>query len=214
MRRERSPFRLVVLLVGVAALFLAAGCGDDENDVESIGAADVGTTTEDEADAGSPSADSTNTGEGEYRDGAEDEEIAPDAEGGGEVPAPRPTDEGEKPAPATGGERAQLSSGIEGTVLLRGRCPVEQGDDGCPSSPTSATVTARPVGDARDADAASSQPVASASAGADGTFSLAVEPGRFEVEASVEGAQCTPVVVDVPPSGSTHVDLYCDSAMR
>jgi len=85
-------------------------------------------------------------------------------------------------------------AGLSGRIVTPGRCPVPLGDGGpaCPDRPYPTTVLIlTPDG----------QPVASVPTATDGTFAVALRPGRYGVNpilANGQPAANSPISVDVP----------------
>lgn len=109
-----------------------------------------------------------------------------------------------------GGEPAgDLSSGIEGIVLIGPTCPVEQQGSPCPDRPVAATITITRINGAVVKRATSSD---------DGRFRVSLEPGRYFVSArpldeSAPGGE-SPVVVEVLSDAFTEVEITIDSGIR
>lgn len=207
--RRARPFQVAAALA-VAAGLLIAGCGDEE---PSVSADATGTVVDDAAgddDGEAATSEEIGTDEGRLReDGGSSGQ--PTTSTGGEAPPPRPTSSSTA-APMT--KAPAGTSGISGFVRISPTCPVEREGETCPAKPASATVSARPA-PATKSDTSSSEVVASSRTAADGSFFLAVPPGRWAVEAVAEsGETCKPVTVVVIAGSAAEVEVTCDSGMR
>jgi hypothetical protein len=83
-------------------------------------------------------------------------------------------------------------TGIVGVAVVVGGCPVQREKPGCPQRPASVPLAV--------VDAASNARIATVNSGADGTFRVALPPGRYVVEGTGTGplmSRAVPVTVDV-----------------
>jgi len=106
-----------------------------------------------------------------------------------------------------------LESEVRGTVLFSPVCPVESipPDPACAPRPGPADIElVRPDGSV----------AAAAGAGDDGSFAIAVAPGRYAVGATVRGpgigggCQADPPEVTVDPGAPATVTISCDTGIR
>jgi hypothetical protein len=101
--------------------------------------------------------------------------------------------------PVIPGTTQSVAAGVSGRIVVEGRCPVPLGgDDVCPTRPFPTTVLIRGEDDQR--------PVASVPTAADGTFAVALPPGRYHVD---------PLLADgnPPAASSIVVDVTGDSVL-
>jgi Carboxypeptidase regulatory-like domain len=107
------------------------------------------------------------------------------------------------------GPSSSGDSGIRGIVLLGPTCPVETLESPCPDRPL-ADVEVRVL---RGGDV-----VATVRSDDEGRFAVALDPGRYEVQAVVEeaGPGMSAKTVDVPVMNGafTDVDVPVDSGIR
>jgi hypothetical protein len=95
------------------------------------------------------------------------------------------------------------SQTLSGRIVAAGRCPVPLGgaDDACPDRPLATTVVIQtPDG----------QTVSSVTTGDDGTFSISLPAGTYQVEpllADGSPPASDPIVVDVPVDPATGVTI-------
>jgi hypothetical protein len=101
---------------------------------------------------------------------------------------------------------APSSSGIEGRAMAGPTCPVERAGSPCPEQPVAhAVVSVR-----RDGREVSRFTTAS-----DGTFTLALQPGEYELDpVGSRPPTGRPVTVVVRPGSYTRVDLQYDTGIR
>ena len=209
------------LVVAVMITALAA-CGDDGEDVRASGGDETSSEADAaESDTSAPQAsasgdDAVETGDGELRENPGDEGNSPTSTSGGEVPAPRPTDDEPKPDSAdTTATPPAGATGVRGSLRVGPQCPVEREGEECPSEPTTGTITARLAAEGKDESASSGAVAGSARSAEDGTFFIALSPARYELTASADsGEPCKPVFVEVPASGVADVEITCDSGIR
>jgi hypothetical protein len=106
--------------------------------------------------------------------------------------------------PSSSGE-----SGIRGTVLLGPTCPVETVESPCPD---------RHLGDVEIQVLQGGDVVATVRSDGDGRFAVALDPGRYEVQAVVEeggpGMSAKPVDVTVTSGEFADVNVSVDSGIR
>jgi hypothetical protein len=106
--------------------------------------------------------------------------------------------------PSSSGE-----SGIRGTVLLGPTCPVETVESPCPD---------RPLGDVEIQVLQGSDVVATVRSDGGGRFAVALDPGRYEVQAVVEeggpGISAKPVDVTVTSGEFADVNVPVDTGIR
>jgi uncharacterized membrane protein len=90
---------------------------------------------------------------------------------------------------------------MSGSVVAGPTCPVERPDRPCPPRPvTDATVTA-------DGHSARTD--------SHGNFSLALDPGTYDVHVSSRSVMhCSDQRVQVTADRYTHVTLHCDTGIR
>jgi len=107
-------------------------------------------------------------------------------------------------APSSSGD-----SGIRGTVLLGPTCPVETLESPCPD---------RPLADVEIRVLRGSDVVATVRSDGEGRFAVALDPGRYEVQAVVEeggpGMSAKPVDVVVTNGVFNDVNVPVDSGIR
>lgn len=96
-------------------------------------------------------------------------------------------------------------SGIEGRVILWPLCPAQPQGSACPTQPVTAIVEVFPR---------SGERIASAVAGDDGWFQVAVSPGDYVIKARAEGVMCAPVDVTVTSNQYVQVTINCDTGVR
>jgi len=109
----------------------------------------------------------------------------------------------------TGAEAAGGRSGVVGRVLLGPQCPVESSSDPCGDAPAAgATVSV-----AERLGGGVGHVVARAETRPDGSYRVAVPPGRYVVTADA-GMSCPLVDVRVTPGRHAHVDIACDTGIR
>jgi hypothetical protein len=108
-----------------------------------------------------------------------------------------------------GGPSSSGDSGIRGAVLLGPTCPVETLESPCPDRPL-ADVEVRVL---RGGDV-----VATVRSDGEGRFAVALDPGRYEVQAVLEeggpGMSAKPVDVLVTSGVFKDVDVPVDSGIR
>jgi hypothetical protein len=92
---------------------------------------------------------------------------------------------------------------VLGVVLAGPTCPVVTPEEPCPPRPVDAEISAQ------DGEGAF---VASTRTGADGDYSLSLEPGDHTLVADTGAALpfCDPVTVSVPVDRSVRADISCD----
>jgi hypothetical protein len=107
------------------------------------------------------------------------------------------------------GPSSSGDSGISGTVLLGPTCPVETVESPCPD---------RPVADVEVQVLRAGDVVATVRSDGDGRFTVALDPGHYEVQAVVEkggpGMSAKPVDVTVTSGEFTDVSIPVDSGIR
>lgn len=107
------------------------------------------------------------------------------------------------------GPSSSGDSGIRGTVLLGPTCPVETLESPCPD---------RPLADAEIRVLRGGDVVATARSDGEGRFAVALDPGRYEVQAVVEeggpGMSAKPVDVLVTNGVFSDVNVPVDSGIR
>jgi hypothetical protein len=113
------------------------------------------------------------------------------------------------PLACADGAAGDGTTGIEGRVTIGPQCPVMQAGSPCPDAPYEATVRVL-----RDGSV-----IATGRSTPDGSFHIAVAPGRYEVDAvPLEGngiASAHPQAsAVVTADGYTRVDLSVDSGIR
>src|SRR6266540_5182449 len=100
-------------------------------------------------------------------------------------------------------------TGIRGTVLLGPTCPVETLESPCPD---------RPLADVEIHVLQGGDVVATVRSDGEGRFAVALDPGRYEVQAVVEeggpGMSAKPVDVSVTSGAFTDVSVPVDSGIR
>jgi Carboxypeptidase regulatory-like domain len=101
-------------------------------------------------------------------------------------------------------------SGIAGTTVVDGGCPVVRLDSPCPDRPLRAVLVV--------VNAVTGAQVASTTSDQDGRFRLALPPGRYVIRPeSFNGAplpRAAPVTVDVPAGRFASVTIRFDSGIR
>jgi hypothetical protein len=107
------------------------------------------------------------------------------------------------------GPSSSDDSGIRGTVLLGPTCPVETLESPCPD---------RPLADVEIRVLRGSDVVATVRSDGEGRFAVALDPGRYEVQAVVEeggpGMSAKPVDVVVTSGVFNDVNVPVDSGIR
>lgn len=107
------------------------------------------------------------------------------------------------------GPSSSGDSGIRGTVLLGPTCPVETLESPCPD---------RPLADVEIRVLRESDVVATVRSDDEGRFAVALDPGRYEVQAVVEeggpGMSAKPVDVVVTNGVFKDVNVPVDSGIR
>jgi hypothetical protein len=107
------------------------------------------------------------------------------------------------------GPSSSGDSGIRGTVLLGPTCPVETLESPCPD---------RPLADVEIRVLRGSDVVATVRSDGEGRFAVALDPGRYEVQAVVEeggpGMSAKPVDVVVTNGVFNDVNVPVDSGIR
>jgi hypothetical protein len=107
------------------------------------------------------------------------------------------------------GPSSSGDSGIRGTVLLGPTCPVETLESPCPD---------RPLADVEIRVLRGSNVVATVRSDGEGRFTVALDPGRYEVQAVVEeggpGMSAKPVDVVVTSGVFNDVNVPVDSGIR
>lgn len=109
-------------------------------------------------------------------------------------------------------ETADERSGVAGVVHLGPQCPVETQGEPCPDEPAAGvwvTVARQPPGEAY----AAGEVVARTTTRADGSFRIAVAPGRYVVKANA-GMSCELMDVTVEAGAYATVDVPCDTGIR
>jgi hypothetical protein len=110
---------------------------------------------------------------------------------------------------AARGPSSSDGSGIRGTVLLGPTCPVETLESPCPD---------RPLADVEIRVLRGSDVVATVRSDGEGRFAVALDPGRYEVQAVVEeggpGMSAKPVDVVVTSGVFNDVNVPVDSGIR
>jgi hypothetical protein len=105
---------------------------------------------------------------------------------------------------------ADGSSGIVGRVLAGPTCPVQVEASPCPDRPVEALVRVL-------AASGEGAPVTSFRSREDGTFRVALEPGRYLLVPKVRGTgalTARPVAVTVRPGEFARVDVLLDTGIR
>lgn len=107
------------------------------------------------------------------------------------------------------GPSSSGDSGIRGTVLLGPTCPVETLESPCPD---------RPLADVEIRVLRGGDVVATVRSDGEGRFAVALDPGRYEVQAVVEeggpGMSAKPVDVVVTSGVFNDVNVPVDSGIR
>jgi hypothetical protein len=107
------------------------------------------------------------------------------------------------------GPSSSSDSGIRGTVLLGPTCPVETLESPCPD---------RPLADVEIRVLRGGDVVATVRSDGEGRFAVALDPGRYELQAVVEeggpGMSAKPVDVLVTNGAFTEVNVPVDSGIR
>jgi hypothetical protein len=107
------------------------------------------------------------------------------------------------------GPSSSGDSGIRGIVLLGPTCPVETLESPCPD---------RPLADVEIRVLRGSDVVATVRSDGEGRFAVALDPGRYEVQAVVEGGgpgmSAKPVDVVVTNGVFNDVNVPVDSGIR
>jgi len=110
---------------------------------------------------------------------------------------------------AARGPSSSDGSGIRGTVLLGPTCPVETLESPCPD---------RPLADVEIRVLRGNDVVATVRSDGEGRFAVALDPGRYEVQAVVEeggpGMSAKPVDVVVTSGVFNDVNVPVDSGIR
>ncbi len=104
------------------------------------------------------------------------------------------------------------ASGVTGRVLLGPQCPVERSSGRCadrPAAGVSVIVSDHVPGDAQVAGTE----VARTSTAADGSFTVALAPGRYVVTAEA-GMSCELMDARVDRGRFVDVDVPCDTGIR
>jgi hypothetical protein len=102
-----------------------------------------------------------------------------------------------------------VGTGVTGITILTGGCPVETADPICPDRPIPVLVSVL--------DPRTGKVVATVTSGADGTFRINLEPGRYVVQAPGPGpmsARAVPVPVEVVSGAYTPVTLRFQSHLQ
>jgi hypothetical protein len=110
-----------------------------------------------------------------------------------------------------GASTASTDSGIQGSVILGPTCPVEQVGVPCPDQPVEANITVTRVG--------SGQILKHGRSSADGSFRIALRPGRYLVAAQPIAGQAgvggsAPLIVSVSAHQFAPVTIRIDSGIR
>jgi hypothetical protein len=103
-------------------------------------------------------------------------------------------------------------SGVAGRIYLGPQCPVETEGDPCEDEPAAGsrvTVAKQVPGDSY----AGGEVVARTSTGADGSYRVAVEPGKYVVTANA-GMSCELMDARVTAGAFSKVDVPCDTGTR
>jgi hypothetical protein len=111
-----------------------------------------------------------------------------------------------------GDTTARDQSGVAGQVHLGPQCPVEIAGDPCadePAAGATVTVAKRLAGDPN----ASGEVVARTTSDADGSYRVAVPPGRYVVTADA-GMSCELMDTRVTALAYSKVDIACDTGIR
>lgn len=208
--RRTGPYRVMAALA-VAGL-LIAGCGDEDSPVSADATGTVAGDAAPNDEGEAATSEEIGAEEGSLREGGTGSADQTTTSGGGEAPPPRPTQSSTTAAPMA--KAPAGASGISGYVRVSPTCPVERDGESCPAKPARATLSARPA-PASKSEPASGEVAATTRSAADGSFFLAVQPGRWTVEAVAEsGETCKPVTVVVTAGSAADVEVICDSGMR
>jgi len=186
---EGHPALRLTLLVTALAGLVLAGCGSSDRTVQAARRSTTTTSTAVTA-ATSTSALTSTT--------AAQKLVTTVATGS------KATTSTTAATPTTAGQ----SSGIAGQVTEGPTCPVQRTDDtSCADKPVPADITVR----AR----ATGGTAATAKAGSDGRFRVAVPPGDYTVEAqSPQAMRCSPADVTVSRDRYADVAVSCDTGIR
>lgn len=113
-----------------------------------------------------------------------------------------------------GGERPadEPDSGVTGVVHLGPQCPVESPDDPCEDQPAAAVTVIVAEQLPGEAYAAGAE-VARTTTGADGSFTVELEPGEYVVTAEA-GMSCELMDVRVSAGSYADMDIPCDTGIR
>ncbi len=107
------------------------------------------------------------------------------------------------------GAASSADSGVWGVVLLGPSCPVVTEESPCPDQPLAGTEIQILRGD---------DVVETVRSGDDGRFEVALDPGHYVLQATVEaggpGMFAKPVDVDVSPNAWIDVTVTVDSGIR
>jgi hypothetical protein len=105
----------------------------------------------------------------------------------------------------TGDLPSPADSGIRGTVTAGPQCPVVRAESPCPDAPWSGSIRVT-GGDGVDVEISTFD---------GGRFSIAVDPGTYQVQPQVMGpSTVAPVTVEVPGRGYVEVELSVDTGIR
>lgn len=103
-------------------------------------------------------------------------------------------------------------SGLTGQVHLGPQCPVERQGHRCDDRPAAGTTVQISKPKPGNPEAAG-LPVARTTTSADGSYRVAVAPGRYRVTATA-GMSCTQINIRVIAAQYATVDIRCDTGIR
>jgi hypothetical protein len=104
---------------------------------------------------------------------------------------------------------------VSGSVVAGPSCPVQSAAHPCSPQPVGGVLVEAIVAGSAVA-AAAGHVAGQARAGRDGSFTLTLPAGSYDLEVRTTGPfpRCAPVAVTVTPGARRHLDLTCDTGIR